>query len=162
MADRETASPQCPPTELDGRASQVLLAEDDAEVRRLLTQALRRDGYDVIAVPTGEDLLRVLRASEGAVPPRALPDLIVSDVRMPGLSGLEMLAILKQGERSPPVILITAFGDAETHAKAARLGAAFVFDKPFEVGELRAAITSVVRRGRELPRARLARSLDNA
>jgi DNA-binding response OmpR family regulator len=136
----------------------VLLAEDDAEVRRLLTQALRRDGYEVIAVPSGEDLLCVLCAFEQTVPPRDPPDLIVSDIRLPGLSGLDMLALLKQGERSPPVILITAFGDAETHAEAARLGAAFVFDKPFELRDLRAAVTSVIRRDRE-PSARRPRDL---
>jgi DNA-binding response OmpR family regulator len=142
----------------------VLLAEDDAEVRRLLTQALRRDGYDVIAVSTGEELLGLLSASEEAAPPRDPPDLIVSDIRMPGLSGLEVLAILKRGEGSPPVILITAFGDAETHAKASRMGATFVFDKPFELSDLRSAITSVLRRGDEAPGAHLgrARSLDPA
>jgi DNA-binding response OmpR family regulator len=149
MAERQThiAGSEPGQGELDGRAAQVLLAEDDAEVRRLLIQALRRDGYDVIAVSTGEEMLGALRASERAVPPRAPPDLILSDIRMPGLSGLETLAILKQGERSPPVILITAFGDAETHAEAARLGAKFVFDKPFDLAHLRAAVASVIRRG---------------
>jgi DNA-binding response OmpR family regulator len=149
--DMPTASPQRPQRELDGPAARVLLAEDDAEVRRLLTQALRRDGYDVIAVSTAEDLLGVLSASEAASPPGEPPDLIVSDIRMPGISGLEMLGVLRQGERPPPVILITAFGDSETHAKAARLGAEFVFDKPFDLSDLRAAVRSVVRLARARP-----------
>ena len=64
------------------------------------------------------------------------PDLIVTDVRMPGISGLHALAEARRLLPSLPVIVITAFGDAMTHARAAQLGAASVFDKPFDLRSL--------------------------
>ena len=93
------------------RCPQVLLAEDDTEVRRLLAQALERDGYDVIAVSNGATLLRLLDLARSPLSRSELPDLIISDVRMPEVGGLEVLAKLQQVQSAPPVILITAFGD---------------------------------------------------
>jgi len=72
-------------------------------------------------------------------PPEARPDLIVSDVRMPGWSGLDLLRFLRHRRSAIPVVLITAFGDRDTHERAARLGAA-VLDKPFALADLRRAI----------------------
>lgn len=63
---------------------------------------------------------------------------------MPGCGGLEVLARMRRVEWSTPVILITAFGDAETHTEACRLGAARVLDKPFDVDELCLAARAIV------------------
>jgi DNA-binding NtrC family response regulator len=63
-------------------------------------------------------------------------DLVISDIRMPGLSGLEILEGLSKREDFPPFVLITAFGDAATHAAAEQNGALALFDKPFDIDDL--------------------------
>jgi DNA-binding response OmpR family regulator len=75
---------------------------------------------------------------------RAHSFLIVADIRMPGLTGLDVLAILRCANCTTPVILITAFGDEATHAEGRELGAAAVFDKPFNVEDLRSAVVETM------------------
>ncbi len=66
--------------------------------------------------------------------------LVVSDVRMPGLTAFDVLTRLQRTLTKTPVILITAFGDETTHLRAQRMGASHVFDKPFDFDDLRAAV----------------------
>jgi DNA-binding response OmpR family regulator len=123
-----------PYTAVEG-PTRVLLAEDDDEMRDILAEALRARGYHVIEASNGPELrdwLRRAQAEQGFEPP---PDLIISDVRMPGISGLEVLSWLRQRDWSTPVILITAFGDLDAHQEAERLGAT-MFDKPLAVDSL--------------------------
>lgn len=120
----------------------VLLAEDDPEMRALLSHYLIRAGYQVIEAGSGTSVVRYLSNHGGDVD-LPLPDVLVSDVRMPGLSGLEMLRAVR-GYSSIPVILITAFGDAEVHREAQALGAHQVIDKPFELDQLRAAVRAAL------------------
>jgi CheY-like chemotaxis protein len=113
------------------RAGRIVLAEDDREMRELLAWALRRDGYEVVQAENGMELLdRVAASHESGMP----IDLVIADVRMPGVTGLEALDWLREAGCDEPVILITAFGDASTHQDATRLGAWAVLDKPFEIG----------------------------
>jgi DNA-binding response OmpR family regulator len=112
----------------------VLLAEDDYEFRRLLASAFRRWGYQVIEAQDGLELeslieSRLLDAGNPTV------DLLVSDIRMPGVSGLTALADLRERNWRTPVILMSAFGDAFAHAQALRLGATLL-DKPFPLKRL--------------------------
>ena len=65
---------------------------------------------------------------------------MVSDVRMPGLTGLEVLEAIRSWEHEMPVLLITAFGDMETINTARRLNTTAVFNKPFDVDDLRIAV----------------------
>src|SRR6187455_2965437 len=117
-------------------AARVLVAEDDDELRWLITRTLRKSGFDVIEARDGSALLD--RAGELLVKDPSLSglDLIVSDIRMPGWSGLDVLAGLHHSEVRVPIVLITAFGDSSTHEQAARLGAAAVVDKPFDLDHL--------------------------
>jgi CheY-like chemotaxis protein len=110
----------------------ILVAEDDRAMRKLIARALRNDGHRVTEAASGRDaLLRLGNAiHEGGV---RFYDLVISDLRMPGPSGLDLLAGLRASDWSVPVILITAFGDAETHRQARRLGAVSVLDKPFNL-----------------------------
>lgn len=114
----------------------VLLAEDDEEMNRLLEDTLRREGYEVVGASNGMDLLENIEAFRRQVHDGRFfdVDLIVSDIRMPWMSGLELLRELRTLDKVTPVILITAFGDERTHAEAARLGAC-VMDKPFELDD---------------------------
>jgi len=120
-------------------AKRVLLAEDDGEMCRLLADALRLEGYEVTETFDGLELLDLIDALRLEVlDDYLLPvDLIISDIRMPWVSGLEVLRELRQRDRATPVILITAFGDEQTHAEARRLGACAVLDKPFDLDQFR-------------------------
>jgi DNA-binding response OmpR family regulator len=122
----------------------ILLVEDEFEMRRLLAEVLRKEGYDVTEAENGaEGVDHVLDSWRcgGSMEPF---DLVISDVRMPGWTGLEIVEIVATSGLATPVILITAFGTAETHAEARRLGAVKIFDKPFELNSLVAAVREVV------------------
>jgi DNA-binding response OmpR family regulator len=125
--------------------STLLLVEDDTEMRRMLASALRRDGHLVIEAANGDEALDWLAPGvlEGDV--ERVPDLVVSDVRLPYFSGLEILEGIQVAARRIPVILITGFPDRETYAQAAALGAERVLEKPFELADLRAAVHAALR-----------------
>ncbi len=113
----------------------ILLAEDDAEMRALVSEDLRGAGYGVVECADGAALLRRLdcgRRTEGG----ADVDLVVADVRMPKLTGLDVLERLRSADPFTPYIGVTAFGSPEIRQAAARLGAIAVLEKPFEIREL--------------------------
>ena len=113
----------------------VLLAEDDADIRSLLAWALRDDGYDVVEAEDGAQLLARLDEAGGVGSCDPLPDLIVSDIRMPRVSGLDVLERLQRDGVGVPVVLVTAHGDATTVRQAERLGAAAVLHKPLDLDD---------------------------
>ncbi len=120
----------------------VLVAEDDREMRSLLSLSLKQGGYDVVECRHGTELLDHLKPTSEAGDKSI--KLVISDIRMPGLSGLAALASLNHDAGAPPVILITAFGDADTHREARRLGAVAFFDKPFELEDLLSKVRQLV------------------
>jgi len=121
----------------------ILLAEDDGEMRKLLSQVLSEAGYEVIQCRHGKDLL--LRLESFIISKNRLDfELVISDILMPGLTGLEILEDLHECKGFPPMILITAFGDENIHRKAKRLGAAALFDKPFEIEDLLVKVREIV------------------
>ena len=122
----------------------IILAEDDTEFRGLLASVLQEEGYEVVEAPDGLALLASLENTLTVRRERPDAFLVVADVRMPGLSGLDVLAILRCATWRTPVILITAFGDEATHAEGRELGAVAVFDKPFDVDALRAAVKETI------------------
>jgi DNA-binding response OmpR family regulator len=121
------------------RPPRILLAEDDAEMRRCLAQAFRKADFEVEEAEHGTRVLDYivswLITGEGLD-----IDLVVSDIRMPGADGLRLLTALRSHRHDLPVILITAFGNPETHIEAKLRGAAAVLDKPFAFAELLAAV----------------------
>ena len=122
----------------------VLLAEDDGELRSLLAQALWRDGHRVIEASDGSELLEQIASDfvdEGGL---AGIDVVVSDIRMPGWTGMNVLFGLRNAGCEVPVILITAFGEQQTHDTARKLGAACVLDKPFDIDVLRQTVARVL------------------
>ncbi|HET7543275.1 MAG TPA: response regulator [Polyangiaceae bacterium] len=120
--------------------ARVLLAEDDFELRELLACVLRADGHEVIEACDGNELWALLGGDSATAQGKAPFSLVVSDVRMPGLTAFDVLASLQRTLVEVPVILITAFGDQTTHLRALRLGASRVLDKPFDCDELRDAV----------------------
>jgi len=115
------------------RTMRVLVADDDPDLREVIAEALRVDGFEVIEAANGAQLLDLVGPSLLGGPEGAPAELVVSDLRMPGITGMSVLGGLRDLPWRPPFILITAFGDAETHAEARRLGASAVLDKPFEM-----------------------------
>src|SRR5512147_1998723 len=110
----------------------ILVVEDDAANREYLTEALGEEGYQVEGVGGGRAGLDRIRG--GGI------DLVVSDIRMPDLDGLDMLREVKAQPISPDVIMITAFGSIDTAKKALKLGAYEYLTKPFEIDELVLAV----------------------
>lgn len=124
----------------------ILIVEDDPEMRELLSEALGRCLYDIVAVGDGNEALTWLGPAVLWGKGERIPSLIVSDIRLRNFSGLEILESMRRATHPVPVILITGFGDAEVHATAHRLGAARVLDKPFPMYELLAAVAVALRR----------------
>jgi DNA-binding response OmpR family regulator len=119
----------------------IVVADDDPVFRRLVALALREDGYTVVEAEDGEELVgaieRTARTGELAA--------VVSDVCMPRLGGLDVLAVLRCAAWRTPVVLMTAFGEEETRAEARELGAAAVLEKPFAIDALRETVRDATR-----------------
>lgn len=108
----------------------LLLAEDDDALRALLLRALRREGYTVIEASDGQQLLDLASAAASR------PDLVVSDVQMPRLSGTDALRKLRRTGLACPVIFITAFGVSDAHRDVVALGDCTIMEKPVDLIEL--------------------------
>jgi CheY-like chemotaxis protein len=122
----------------------ILVAEDDTALRALISSALVADGHQVIEAADGNEALALVGASLAESADAAPFDVIVSDVRMAGCTGLDLLAGIRHHPAAPPMVLMTAFGDDDLHADAGRLGALATIDKPFDVDDLRALIRATV------------------
>jgi DNA-binding NtrC family response regulator len=147
LASKERAQsmvPSADPAPAEGpRAPRVLLAEDDDDLRWALSDLLKSEGYDVVAVPDGRVFLEQL-GSAVLLGQAALPaDVIVTDVRMPGLTGMQILERIRERGWSIPVVVISAYADREVRAQAERLGASFLH-KPLDFGALQRIIAESV------------------
>lgn len=119
----------------DAVRTRVLVVEDDVAMRELLAQSLRDEEYEVLEACDGEDALRLLALDAVHFKPVTAVDLIVSDIRMPRATGLELLNNVRFGDWRVKFILISAFADQEVQFLAQRLGAAAVLAKPFGLQE---------------------------
>jgi CheY-like chemotaxis protein len=118
------------------------VAEDDQALREMIVLLLGSDGHEVVAVANGIDLLDTLEASMAPHLGSREFDLVISDIRMPGRTGLSVFAQLGYGPTIPPVVFITAFGDEELHEEAHHAGALAILDKPIDIDELRVFINN--------------------
>ncbi len=126
------------------RPYRILVAEDDVEMRRLVADTLREDGYEVLELPDGGRLLvNVAARMKAGADSEVAVDLIISDIRMPICTGLQILEALRQAQWHAPVILMTAFGDKATRKQAEDLNAV-LFDKPFEMEDLRSTVINLL------------------
>lgn len=120
----------------------VYLVDDDVAVRTALTRSLTSRGYDVRAYASGEDFLEMLDASN--------PACLVLDVRMPGLSGLDLQAILVEKYPTLPIIFITGHGDIPMSVRAIKDGAFEFLEKPYRVEVLLRHIDDALVKSEEL------------
>ena len=120
----------------------ILLAEDDTDLRELIAATLRGEGFDVTEAVNGDDLIEKLTSVSQA--PSTAYDLILSDIRMPTFTALDVLVGAREVIGRTPVVLLTAFGDPETHRRALYRGATMVLDKPIRLSDLSATVKRVI------------------
>lgn len=135
LPDPMTNAPTSPtePRAATKRRPRILLAEDDPELRGLIRRSLTRDGFEVVECSDGAELLVVARHDWRT---DVHPDLVVTDQRMPGFTGIEAVAGMRCMGLWIPALIITAFPEPEFGERAAALGAA-VLAKPFDIDDLR-------------------------
>ena len=116
----------------------ILVADDERSIRELLAIVLRRDGYEVILAENGRTALNVLEQEP--------VDLLISDIKMPDMSGVEVLRAAKQVDQDILGIMITAFASTESAVEALRMGAYDYVSKPFDVDELKIIVRNALER----------------
>ncbi len=131
-----------------GGGARIMVADDDAALLTTLEAILREHGYDVIPVPGGENLLARLE--------QTTPDLLMLDIMMPKVDGLQLLERVKQDPRwqDLPVLMVSSMPPEEATVRSLGLGAADFVAKPFRVREMLARVEAHLRTGRRLTQAR--------
>ena len=124
--------------------ARILLAEDDAELRMLLTMRLREAGFDVTEACDGKDLLERLIEGVSGGGGAGPFDLVLSDMNMPHFNALDVMVGARSQLTTTPVVLITAFPDAHTREQALHLGATAVLDKPLHLDDLSAKLSQIL------------------
>lgn len=154
LDDEERTLPGC------RRGTRVLLAEDDDDMRAVLSVVLEEDGHEVTRVANGTELLRALRLDEG--PLQEVPfDLVLTDLRMPKWTGAEVVERLRAAGSEVPVIIITAFPD-EAARRVVDQCEALLVAKPFRSEALRMAVDVMLDLGGASSRAQYVSSPDAA
>lgn len=124
--------------------SRLLLVDDDEAACRLLMEVLERENYRVVrALSVPEGLAKL--DGEGPF------DAVLTDLRMPGASGLDLLKVVRDRDPNAIVVVLTAFGDAGTAGDAIRAGAHDFISKPYDIGELRLVLSRALERRRLQP-----------
>ena len=108
---------------LSSMSPTILIIDDEQIITRALSRAFQKEGFQVIIACDGQEGLQKIKEQN--------PSLILLDIIMPKLSGLELLEHLRQSQITTPVILMTAYGDAKTAARAKELGISAYLTKPF-------------------------------
>jgi two-component system, NtrC family, response regulator AtoC len=116
---------------------QILVVDDEANLRRVLTAQLSRDGYEVHSAPDGEAGLAMLRDHH--------IDLIITDLRMPKMDGLELLRQVLRTDPELPVVILTAHGTVDNAVEALKTGAFDYITKPFDQAEVRTIVKKALR-----------------
>lgn len=116
--------------------TRILVVDDERSMREMLCILLEREGYDAVEAKNAEDALNLFEAS--------VYDLVISDIQMPGMNGIELLARIKKLSPEVPVLMITAFSTAEQAVDAIKLGAFHYFTKPFNNDEIRALVRNAL------------------
>jgi len=114
----------------------ILIIEDDDEMRSLLKDFFEEEGYESASVSNGSEAIHKLV--------RESFDLIITDVRMPGLTGLDILPGIKKLQPQAPIIVITAFGSEEVSRRALERGATVYLEKPIHFHQLRTLVHEMI------------------
>jgi DNA-binding NtrC family response regulator len=124
------------PLEYPSPNGSVLIIEDDEEMRSLLKDFFVEEGFETDSVSNGYDAFGMLVKKPF--------DLVITDIRMPGLTGLDILPRIKKLQPGVPIIVITAFGSEGVHRRAYERGATVYLEKPIHFEKLRELIHQMV------------------
>jgi len=114
----------------------ILVVDDQFGVRRLLFETFREDQHEVEMAANGAEALQLLIDFK--------PDLILMDMKMPGMNGLETLGQIRALDRQVGVIMMTAYGDTQNMEQAKDLGILYYMGKPFDLFELRERVREIL------------------
>ncbi|MGI6119732.1 MAG: response regulator [Desulfosporosinus sp.] len=114
----------------------ILVVDDQLGVRRLLYEAFREDQHEVEMAANGVEALQLLTSFE--------PDLILMDMKMPGMNGIETLEKIREIDRHVGVIMMTAYGDTQNMGQAKDLGILHYLGKPFDLFELKEKVNKIL------------------
>lgn len=110
----------------------LLIVDDQNGIRVLLMEVFSSEGYDTFQASNGRLALEIVKAEN--------PDLVLLDMKIPGMDGLEILKHVKAINRDIKVIMMTAYGELDMIKEATDLGAVMHFTKPFDIDEMRIAV----------------------
>lgn len=120
-----------------GKEEQVILIVDDEEgLREGLSKLLEDEGYAVECAEDGEKALEIVRCKH--------IDLMLTDMRMPGMSGIELLKQVRKIREDIGVIILTGYGEIESYIEAMNFGAMEYVSKPFKVNELKFIVSKIL------------------
>jgi two-component system response regulator (stage 0 sporulation protein F) len=117
----------------------VLIVDDQNGIRILLMEVFSSEGYNTFQASNGKLALEIVRQES--------PDLVLLDMKIPGMDGLEILKHVKAIDRGIKVIMMTAYGELDMIKEATDLGALMHFTKPFDIDEMRMAVNMQLRGG---------------
>jgi len=119
----------------------ILIADDEAALLRTMTFILKRKGYETVAVDNGRSAYnKILETYKNKNP----FDLVITDIQMPGLSGIELTKKLSEDGITVPILAITGYGNMAMVVKLMRAGCKDYLDKPFSMQELMGRITEIL------------------
>jgi two-component system response regulator PilR (NtrC family) len=136
MVERNTGTGIVAPVQVAAPGAKVLVVDDERSMRELLTIVLRREGYSVTLAENGRAAIEQLE--------RERFDLLISDIKMPDMSGVDVLRAAKRIDQDILGIMITAFASADTAIEAMRLGAHDYLSKPFDIDELKIKVRNAL------------------
>src|SRR3989449_7627058 len=123
----------------------LLLIDDEADVQYSFRRIFDSPEIELTAASSGEEGLKLI--------PKVKPDLVIMDVRMGGLNGLETLRRIRQTDTKLPVIMMTAYGTTQTAIEAMKLGAYDYLLKPFDVPKLKQLVSAALKAARDMQEA---------
>jgi DNA-binding NtrC family response regulator len=129
--------------EHDGALPSVLIVDDDSIVSRSIAELLRSHGYEAMTAPRGKAALKLMAQREDEHKPIGV---VITDLQMPGMTGLELLERLSVAHRETVVIVITGFGSISSAVRAVKMGAVEYLTKPIVDDELKLAVEKAVAR----------------
>lgn len=113
-------------------SAKILIVDDQYGIRILLNEVLQKEGYQTFQAASGYQALEIAGNHS--------PDLVLLDMKIPGMDGIEILKRLKEKNQEIRVIIMTAYGELDMIQEAKDLGAITHFSKPFDIDELRSAV----------------------
>ena len=120
--------------------STILIIDDDDQLRKSFHKLLSEEGYTAEGAASGEAGLEIIQSQ--------LPDLVIADIRLPGINGMETFQAIHALEPKLPVIIMTAYGTTETAIEATKMGAFDYILKPFEIPDMLTVINQALEAGR--------------